>query len=61
MITKIDMSSLFATISCIGMRQLVDGIAELPCLRSLNLSNNKMNDEYEKEILPIFDLKKIID
>jgi hypothetical protein len=59
MITKIDLSSLFASITPMGMRQMLEGAAELPCLRSLNLSNNRMDDEYEKEICSIFDNKKI--
>lgn len=32
---------------------------ELPCIRSVDLSNNKMNDDYDKEILDIFNNKKI--
>jgi Ran GTPase-activating protein (RanGAP) involved in mRNA processing and transport len=32
----------------------------LPCLRSLSLRNNCINDEFEKEILAIFENKKIV-
>lgn len=41
------------------MRELLDGIELLPCIRSLNLSNNAITDEFDKEVLALFDLSKI--
>ena len=41
------------------MRELLDGIELLPCIRSLNLSNNGITDEFDKEVLALFDLSKI--
>ena len=60
MIAKINMSNCAYSISRMGMRQLVDGIDLLPCMRSLNLSGNMLTDDYEKEILSIFDNKRIV-
>ena len=31
----------------------------MPCIRSVNLSNNGITDEFDKEILEIFDTQKI--
>ena len=31
----------------------------MPCIRSVNLSNNGITDEFDKEILEIFDMQKI--
>jgi len=41
------------------LRELLDGIELLPCIRSLNLSNNAITDEFDKEVLALFDLSKI--
>ena len=46
-------------ISRSGLRELLDGLELMPCIRSLNLSNNGINDEFDKEVLAIFDLKQI--
>jgi Leucine-rich repeat (LRR) protein len=46
-------------ISRSGIRELLDGLELLPCIRSLNLSNNGITDDFDKEILAIFDLHKI--
>ena len=46
-------------ISRAGLRELKDGIELLPCIRSLNLSNNAITDDFDKEVLEIFDLTKI--
>jgi len=59
MITKIDLSGFFTSCSRIGIRQLLDGIEMLPCMRSLSLRNNGINDDYEKEVLAIFENRKI--
>jgi len=60
MITKIDLSGFFTSCSRISIRQLLDGIEMLPCMRSLSLRNNAINDDFEKEILAIFENKKIV-
>ena len=31
----------------------------LPCIRSLNLSHNAITDDFDKEVLEIFDMTKI--
>jgi len=46
-------------ISRSGLRELLDGIEVLPCIRSLNLSNNGITDDFDKEILALFDIPKI--
>lgn len=58
MITKIDLSG-FADISRSGIKELLESIEQLPCLKSLSLRNNRINDEYSNEILSIFDNKSI--
>ena len=46
-------------ISRSGIRELLDGIDLLPCIKSLNLSNNGITDDFDKEILALFDITKI--
>ena len=46
-------------ISRSGLRELLDGIELLPCIRSLNLSNNGITDDFDKEVLALFDIPKI--
>ena len=46
-------------ISRSGLRELLDGIELLPCIRSLNLSNNGITDDFDKEVLDLFDKPKI--
>jgi hypothetical protein len=46
-------------ISRSGLRELLDGIELLPCIRSLNLSNNGITDDFDKEVLALFDQTKI--
>jgi Leucine-rich repeat (LRR) protein len=58
MITKIDLSG-FAEVSRSGIKELLESIEQLPCLKSLSLRNNRINDEYSNEILSIFDNKSI--
>ena len=60
MIQVIDLSGFKERrISRSGLRELLDGLEILPCIRSLNLSNNGITDEFDKEVLAIFDLNKI--
>jgi len=42
-----------------GLRELLDGMELLPCMRSLNLSNNGITDEFDREILALFEMTKI--
>ena len=46
-------------ISRSGLRELLDGMELLPCVRSLNLSNNGITDEFDREILALFDMIKV--
>jgi len=46
-------------ISRSGLKELLDGIELLPCIRSLNLSNNGITDDFDKEVLQLFDVTKI--
>ena len=59
-IQKIDLSGFKEKrISRSGLRELIDGIELLPCIRSLNLSKNGITDDFDKEILALFDIQKI--
>ena len=31
----------------------------MPCIRALNLSNNNITDDFDKEVLALFDMPKI--
>ena len=56
MIQTIDLSGFKdRRISRSGLRELLDGIELLPCLRSLNLSNNGITDDFDKEVLALFE------
>ena len=46
-------------ISRSGLRELLDGLELMPCIRSLNLSNNGIIDDYSNEILELFGITKI--
>ena len=60
MIQTIDLSGFKdRRISRSGLRELLDGLELMPCIRSLNLSNNGITDDFDKEILAIFDMPKI--
>ena len=37
-----------------GLKELIEGINILPCIRSLKLRGNGITDEYEREILELF-------
>jgi hypothetical protein len=55
-IMKIDLSGFRDHgVSRSALKELVDGIEGLPCLRSVNLSRNGLNDDCEREILALFD------
>lgn len=56
LIMKIDLSGFRGHgVSRSALKELVDGIEGLPCLRSVNLSNNGLTDECEREIMALFD------
>ena len=60
MIQTIDLSGFSQRrISRSGLRELLDGLELLPCMRSLNLSNNGITDDFDKEVLELFSLTKI--
>ena len=42
-----------------GLKELVEGLQLLPCIRSLSLRNNGIGDDCDKEILDIFSITKI--
>ena len=60
MITKIDLSGFaHCSISKSSIKELLESVEQLPCLKSLSLKNNGITDDYDKEILMIFDNKQI--
>ena len=60
MIQTIDLSGFRdRRISRSGLRELLDGLELLPCIRSLNLSNNGITDEFDKEVLELFNMPKL--
>jgi Leucine-rich repeat (LRR) protein len=42
-----------------GLRELIDGIQNLPCIRTLVLRENGINEDCEGEILEIFTITNI--
>lgn len=60
MITSINLSGFFKSCSRMSLLQLLDGIELLPCMRSLSLKNNGITDDFEKEVLKIFENKKLV-
>ena len=57
---KIDLSNFrYKKFSRAGIKELIEGIQILPCIRSLSLRNNGITDEYEREILDILSNPKI--
>lgn len=60
MITTINLSGFaHCAISKSSIKELLESIEQLPCLKSLSLKNNGITDDYDKEILAIFDNKMI--
>lgn len=56
LIMKIDLSGFRETgVSRSALKELIDGLEGLPCIRSVNLRNNGLTDDYEREILALFD------
>ena len=60
MIEKIDLSGFrLKRFSRSGMKELLEGLALLPCIRTLCLRDNGITDECDREILEIFSITKI--
>lgn len=60
LIMKIDLSGFRTTgVSRSSLKELIDGLDGLPCIRSINLRNNGLTDDYEREILALFDYQKV--
>lgn len=60
MLEKIDLSGFqHRRFSRAGMKELLEGLALLPCIRSLSLRHNGITDEFDREILEIFSIPKI--
>ena len=57
---KIDLSGFRHTgVSRSALKELIDGIEVLPAIRSVNLRNNAITDDCEREILALFDFNKV--
>lgn len=60
MIEKIDLSGFrYKRFSRSAMKELLEGLALLPCIRTLCLRDNGINDDCDREILEIFNITKI--
>lgn len=42
-----------------SIKELMESVALLPCVKAINLANNNITDDYSTEILSIFDNKAI--
>ena len=59
-LTRIDLSGFKSLrFSRAGLKELVDGVSNMPQVRSLILRHNGIGDEHEKEVLAIFNIKTI--
>jgi len=57
---KIDLSGFVnKRISRAGMRELIEGMELMPCVRTVCLRNNGITDDLEKEVIDIFRIKGI--
>jgi len=57
---KIDLSGFVnKRISRAGLNELITGMEQIPCIRTLILRNNGIGDEHAEEILRIFNNRKI--
>ncbi len=60
MLEKIDISGFRSKrFSRAGLKELIEGLSLLPCIRSVCLRDNGIDDESEREILEIFNIPKI--
>jgi len=59
-IMKIDLSGFKGHgVSRSALKELIDGIDGLPCLRSVSLRHNGITDDCEREVLALFDQTKV--
>lgn len=58
MITTIDLSG-FGECSKSSLKELIEAVELLPCLRAISLRNNGLNDDYDNEILTLMSLKGV--
>ena len=60
MIQKIDLSGFKGRmISRTGLLELVQGVEQLPCCKTINLSNCGITEEHDQEILKLFDCTNV--
>ena len=60
MMEKIDISGYsFKRFSRSGMKELLEGLALLPCIRTVVLRDNGIDDDCEREVLELFNITKI--
>lgn len=60
MLVKIDLSGFHSkNVSRSGIKELLESIELLPAIKSLSLRNNNITDDFENEILSIFNNKMI--
>eukprot|EP00351_Strombidinopsis_sp_SopsisLIS2011_P005248 CAMPEP_0116880312 /NCGR_PEP_ID=MMETSP0463-20121206/12218_1 /TAXON_ID=181622 /ORGANISM="Strombidinopsis sp, Strain SopsisLIS2011" /LENGTH=168 /DNA_ID=CAMNT_0004530719 /DNA_START=167 /DNA_END=674 /DNA_ORIENTATION=- len=60
LLEKIDLSGFVnKRISRAGLNELITGMEQIPCIRTLILRNNGIGDEHAEEILRIFNNRKI--
>jgi hypothetical protein len=57
MLERVDLSGFrYKRFSRAGLKELVEGLALLPCIRSLSLKDNGINDDCEREIMDLFNI-----
>ena len=60
MLEKIDLSGFrYNRVSRSAFKELLEGLALLPCIRAVSLRDNGITDDYEREILELFSINKI--
>ncbi len=59
MLTKIDLSG-FDFVSRSSIKELLEAVELMPCMRALSLRNNRITDDYETEVLSIFNNKSLV-
>ena len=60
LLSKIDLSGFKnLRFSRAGLQDLILGVDRLPCIRSISLKNNGINDDHSQEILALFSINKI--
>jgi Leucine-rich repeat (LRR) protein len=59
MLTKIDLSG-FNFVSRSSIKELLEAVELMPCMRALSLRNNRITDDYETEVLSIFNNKNLV-